>query len=301
MNIEQLKYIVEISQTGSLKAAAEKQNITLPALSQALSKLENELNIELFHRSKKGSFPTEEGKVLISKAANVLEKLQEFIEEAENYTNTLKGEVKIATFPGPMEVIVELITQLKKEYPFIRASIEENNSQTILDKVYQQEVDIGLLIFTEKDRKENKQLVFNRLIDGHMVVAVNKHSPLAKEKLITIEMLQNQPIILYNDHCIIEFIHHLSSLTNHMEILFTTNNVETIRYALEKNTAINIGYDYSFETIIGLANNDDYVTINFSEPFYKTYYFGYIYSAQKGLSRISKEFLKRLSEIISDY
>jgi len=300
MNIEQLKYIVEISQTGSLKAAAEKQNITLPALSQAVSKLENELNIELFHRSKRGSYPTEEGKLLIAKARKVLEKLQDFVEEAENYTNTLKGEIKIATFPGPMDVIVEIITQLKNEFPYIRASIEENNSQNIIEKVCNQEVDIGLIIFTEKDIKKNKQLIFNKMIDGRMVVAVNKHSSLANEKMISSSMLENQPIILYNDHCIIEFINELNSLAKQMEILFTTNNVETIRYALDNNTAINIGYNYSFETITGLANNDHYITINFAPDLSKTYYFGYICSAQKGLSRISKEFLKRLGTAISE-
>ncbi|WP_445488725.1 LysR family transcriptional regulator [Niallia sp. 03133] len=300
MNIEQLYYIVEAAETGSLKAAAQKQNITLPALSQAITKLEKELNIELFHRSRNGSYPTEEGQRLIDIAAQVLVKLQEFKDEAENYTNTLKGEIKIATFPGPMEVLVELITAFRQEYPFIRASIEENNSQTILEKVYQHEVDIGLLIYTDNDIKKNKHLVFNKLIDGHMIVAVNKNSALAKEEIITEVQLENQPIILYNDHCIINFIKDFDFLANNMEILFTTNNVETIRYALEKNTAINIGFDYSFETVTGLSNNDEYVTINFAEPLYKTYYFGYVYPKNKALSRISKEFINRLNKALTE-
>ncbi|MGP7819616.1 LysR family transcriptional regulator [Niallia sp. 01092] len=298
MNMEQLYYIVEIAETGSLKAAAEKQNITLPALSQAVAKLEKEINIELFHRSRNGSYPTEEGQRLINIASEVIMKLQEFRNEAESYTNTLKGEIKIATFPGPMEVLVELITAFKKAYPFIRASIDENNSQTIMDRVYHQEVDIGLLIYTDDDIEKNKQLVFNRLLDGHMIVAVNKKSPLAKESLITKEMLKNQSIILYNDHCITEFIKNCDFLANNMEILFTTNNVETIRNALEKNTAINIGFDYSFETVTGLSNSDKYVTINFAESLDKTYYFGYVYAKNKTLSQISKEFIYRLNKSI---
>src|SRR5689334_10753443 len=101
MTIEQLKYIVAIARSGSLKAAAAEQHVTLPALSQALTNLERELNISLFRRSRTGTTPTEEGNKLIQHAEAVLEKLQEFTEEAETYTESLNGELKIASFPGP--------------------------------------------------------------------------------------------------------------------------------------------------------------------------------------------------------
>lgn len=128
-----------------------------------------------------------------------------------------------------------------------------------------------------------------------MVVAVNKNSPLANNEYITEKMLINQPIILYNDHSILEFVQNLAIVENDMEILFTTNNVETIRYALERNTAINIGYDYAFKTITGLANNDSYVTLPFVDTIINTYYFGYIYPIDKGISKVAKEFLNRLT------
>ncbi|HEO8422429.1 LysR family transcriptional regulator [Niallia sp. FSL W8-0635] len=295
MNIEQLKYIVEISNAGSLKTAAQKVNISLPALSQSVTKLEKELNVEIFHRSRKGSYPTAEGKVLIQKANDVLEKLQEFYDHAESFTHTLKGELKIATFPGPLDLLADQITLYKKDFPFIKASIEEDNSQHIIEKIKKEEVDIGLIIYNDEDIQKNKNILFHKLYDGCMVVAVNKQSPLANNTYITEKMLENQPIILYNDHSILDFMQNLNTLENNMEILFTTNNVETIRYALERNTAINIGYDYAFKTITGLANNNSYVTIPFVDTLMNTYYFGYIYAANKGISRVAKEFLKRLT------
>ncbi|NGY80006.1 LysR family transcriptional regulator [Bacillus megaterium] len=69
MNIEQLKHIVEIDKTGSLKEAAGNLHITLPALSQSIKNLEKELNIMIFHRSRRGSIPTEEGHRLIERPA----------------------------------------------------------------------------------------------------------------------------------------------------------------------------------------------------------------------------------------
>lgn len=295
MNLEQLKYIVEISNSSSLKTAATKLNISLPALSQSVTKLEKELNIEIFHRSRKGTYPTEEGKILISKATGVLEKLQEFLDEAESFAHILKGELKIATFPGPLDLLADQITLYKKEFPYIKASIEEDNSQHIIEKVKKEEVDIGFIIYTEEDIKKNSDLRFHKLYDGCMVVAVNKDSALANNEYITEKMLINQPIILYNDHSILEFVQNFDIVEKDMEILFTTNNVETIRYALERNTAINIGYDYAFKTITGLANNNSYVTLPFVDTIINTYYFGYIYPIDKGISRVAKEFLKRLT------
>ncbi|MED4036297.1 LysR family transcriptional regulator [Niallia taxi] len=298
MNIEQLKYMVEIARTGSLKEAAENLHITLPALSQSIKNLEKELKISIFHRSRRGSVPTEEGHKLVEKANSVLQKLQEFMEEAEAYTNTMNGEMKIATYPGPMEILVNLISDIKREYPNIKASIYENSTEHIIEKVLEGEVDVGFITYTEKEEKKYRNLVFKKLLDGHMVVAVNKNSPLAQNKLITAEMLIDQPIVLYNDVYINEFMKGFSSLP--FDILFTTNNVDTIRHTLENNTAINIGFDYAFKTDAGLSRSDKYVVINFASPHYKTYSFGYFYNANNGLSRILREFLKRIHRTIKD-
>ncbi len=296
MNIEQLKYMVEIARTGSLKVAAENLHVTLPALSQSIKNLEKELNIMIFHRSRRGSIPTEEGQKLVEKASSVLQKIQEFIDEAEAYTNTMNGEIKIATYPGPMEILVGLISEIKSEYPSIKASIYENSTEYIIEKVLEGEVDVGFITYTEKEEKKYRNLVFKKLLDGHMVVAVNKNSPMAQHSLITEEMLINEPIVLYNDIYIKEFMKGFSSLP--YDILFTTNNVDTIRHTLENNTAINIGFDYAFKTDAGLSRSDKYVIINFANPHYKTYSFGYFYNANNGLSRIIREFLKRIHRTI---
>ena len=296
MNIEQLKYIVEIAKTGSLKEAADNLHVTLPALSQSIKNLERELNILIFHRSRRGSIPTEEGHRLVEKANSVLLKFQEFIDEAEAYTNTMNGEIKIATYPGPMESLVRLISEIKSDYPNIKASIYENSTEYIIGKVLEGEVDIGFITYTEKEEKKYPNLVFKKMVDGHMVAAVNKNSKLAQYNLMTEELLKDQPVVLYNDIYIHEFIRGFQSKP--FEILFTTNNVDTIRHSLENNTAINIGFDYAFKTDASLSRSKQFIIINFAPPHYKTYSFGYIYNANNGLSRIIREFLRRIQSTI---
>ncbi|MHC8520955.1 LysR substrate-binding domain-containing protein [Rossellomorea sp. H39__3] len=109
-------------------------------------------------------------------------KLQDFMDEVEAYTETMNGEIKVATYPGPMEILVRVITELKREYPNVKASVYENSTEFIIDRVLEGEVDVGFITYTEKEEKRYRNLVFKKLVDGHMVAAVNKHSPLPRKR-----------------------------------------------------------------------------------------------------------------------
>lgn len=293
MNIEQLKYIVVIARTGSLKQAADELHLTLPALSQSIKSLESELNITLFHRSRRGSVPTEEGHKLIEKAKYVLLAYQDFIDEAEAYTNTMSGEIRVATYPGPMGILVEVISKLKMDYPDIKTAVYENSTEAIIKKVQDGEVDVGLITYNEKEEHKYRTLIFNKLLDGHMVAAINKNSQLTKYSQITEEMLKGQPIILYDDIYISDFMKRFNLPA--LDIRLITNNIDTIKNSLENNTAINIGFDYAFKTDVGLSKSSEFVIVDFAPPLNNTYAFGYIYHKNNGLSRIIREFIKRMS------
>ncbi|WP_113927598.1 LysR family transcriptional regulator [Bacillus sp. P14.5] len=62
MNIEQIKYILEVSKEGSITKAAERLHLSPSALSQSITQLEKELGVTIFSRSRKGTTPTSEGK-----------------------------------------------------------------------------------------------------------------------------------------------------------------------------------------------------------------------------------------------
>ena len=62
MNIEQLQYIIEVSEQGTIAKAAENLHVSHSAISQAIASLESELGITIFNRSRSGSICTTEGK-----------------------------------------------------------------------------------------------------------------------------------------------------------------------------------------------------------------------------------------------
>ena len=76
MTLQQLKYIIEIVNAGSMNAAAEKLFVTQPSLSNAVKELERELGIEIFLRSNRGIALSSEGVEFLSYARQVIEQAE---------------------------------------------------------------------------------------------------------------------------------------------------------------------------------------------------------------------------------
>ncbi|MGG1662309.1 LysR family transcriptional regulator [Brevibacillus sp. NRS-1366] len=295
MNLEQLEYIVEVAKTGSLTKASQNKHVTLSAISQSLSSLEAELGVTLFTRSRLGAVPTPEGRIIIKKAFEVLMKIQEIQEEAQNYTNTLSGELRLATIPGPMNLLVNAISSFKKDYPHIRTEIAEKGTQEILEDIRRDKIDIGLIIMYESLIKKSAGLglAFEQLLEGKMVVGVSKSSPLAFQDSVTPEELRRHSFVLYNDEYVRWFVEDFAAKYGPVDILFTTNNTDAIRNAVRENMAVTIGLDYSFIHEPYLQNID-LVTLDLEVPGQQPIYLGWVRSEERHFSRISASFTNRL-------
>lgn len=115
MNIEQLKYVVEVAKMKSFSKAASNLFITQSALSQSIARLETQLNIELFKRTRTGAIPTTIGKTIIQKATEALSKMKE-IEEISS-GNLIEGNLRIASIPGSSLFFPHLLASYKQTYP----------------------------------------------------------------------------------------------------------------------------------------------------------------------------------------
>ncbi|MCI1695662.1 LysR family transcriptional regulator [Aneurinibacillus aneurinilyticus] len=294
MNLEQMEYIVEVAKTGSLTQAAHNSHVTLSAISQSISSLESELGIILFTRSRgSGAIPTAEGKSIISKANEVLIKVNELREEAQSYSSTLSGKLKIATIPGPMHLLVDVVSEFKKDFPKVKIEILEKGPKEILDDIQHSKIDIGLIVLSKKLMEKHNGLSFERLLEGKMVVGVNKNSPLSLERSITPEKLINQTLVLYDDEYIREYMTNLISRYGSIDILFITNNTQAIQNAVKAGLAVTIGLDYSFINNLPY-DSQDIVPIELELPNTEQVYYGWVRPKGKHSSQISKRFINRL-------
>ncbi|MEH7349447.1 LysR family transcriptional regulator [Gottfriedia acidiceleris] len=289
MNLEQLQYIIEVSKSGSLTLAAQKSHITLSAISQSISLLENELGVSLFTRSRgQSAIPTREGKVIIEKATEILMKVNELKEEANDFKNTLSGELRIATIPGPTHLLINTVSRFKQDFPNVKIEIFERGPNEIIENIQSHKIDIGLIV-SEDLIPKNSGLIYERLLEGKMVVGVSSTSPLSFLKSLSPEKLQQETLILYDDPIIKNFVEEYISKFGKTNILFTTNNTVAIENAVRSGLGLTIGLDFSF------LKNNGLVPIEIKLPNPLPVHYGWVRHDGKFSSQAAKTFLNRLS------
>lgn len=299
MNLEQMQYIVEVARTKSLIAASKNLFITQSALSQSISNLEIELGIKLFTRSRKGTLPTQEGKIVIKKALEIVIKVQEIREEAQNYTDTLSSELRIASIPVGMASLVKTISSFKSDYPRTNFQITQSSSKEILHDIRENKLDLGL-IATKKIPYEDKELIYEPFWEGKIVVGVGMSSPLSGQKRINARELLKYPFVFYDEDYVHEFVGHFAESVGPLQTLFTSNNPIALIYALEEGLAITCGYDFSFLSSSYLSKSN-FVTLEIDQLDQNPLSFAWVRSINSEKTTSQKFVNRFIKEIQSGY
>ena len=100
MDLRQLEYIVQIAEENNITRAAEKLYITQSALNQQLLKLEKELGVPLFHRSRTDWHPTEAGEIYLSAARKMLQNEKDTYYRIHDLAEIQKGQLSVGFTPG---------------------------------------------------------------------------------------------------------------------------------------------------------------------------------------------------------
>ncbi|MFE4706817.1 LysR family transcriptional regulator [Peribacillus simplex] len=301
MHIEQLEYIVEISETGSFSVAAENLHVTQSGISKSIGKLEEELGIKIFNRSRSGALPTEEGKTVIEKAYEVIIKLQEFRKTAKIQSSHALEDLKISVYPLLIESIFKSLSSFKEDNPHIQIEIKEAPSHIIIEKIKKKSVDIGLTYIT-KQIIEDEELDSEVLINSKAKICVSKDSPLASKDYLTPQNLLNQSIILYDSKEMREEMHNFLKNYGKMNVLCVTNNVNLIRQFVAEGLVISATSD------IFLRNNP-YISSGKIIPIDLLQYsntsisIGWVRLKERMITKSTKTFLNHLKDqfLIGNY
>ena len=195
MKIVQLQYFCAVTRLHSITKAAAELYVTQPAISSAIKELEKEFSINLFNRTKNHLTLTKEGELFYQKAVVLLEQYNNTLEQLYDL-GQCKATVKIGIPPLLSTIFFpQLITDFKELYPDISFELFEYGSIRAANMVQEGKLDLALvnMHFYEID-KLNSFTVMNDKI----VFCVSKSHPLAKCHEVTIEMIKNEPLIMYN-------------------------------------------------------------------------------------------------------
>ncbi len=199
MTIVQLEYVIAVDRHRSFARAAKSCFVTQPTLSMQVKKLEEELNVILFDRSKKPVMTTDIGRKIIAQAKIGLRSLKKIEDVINDEKDEIKGELRLGVIPTLSPYLLPLfITDFIQKYPQVNLVIEELISEHIIKKLNDDELDLGILVTPLNE----KNLIETPLFYESFVVYMSTNHPLTKKVKVAFDDLNiNEMWLLKEGHC----------------------------------------------------------------------------------------------------
>ncbi|MDG3581658.1 MULTISPECIES: LysR family transcriptional regulator [Galbibacter] len=199
MTITQLQYVLAVAEHQNFTHAAEKSFVTQPTLSMQIQKLEDELDILIFDRGKKPIQLTAVGQKIVEQARNIVNesyRIQDIVDQEKGY---IGGEYRLGIIPTVMPTILPLfLKNFVKKYPKVNLKIEEQNTQTLIEKLEDGHLDAAIAA-TPLDNENIKERV---LYYEPFVAYVPDNHRLNQLKKVKVGDLDIDDILLLEDgHC----------------------------------------------------------------------------------------------------
>jgi LysR family hydrogen peroxide-inducible transcriptional activator len=195
----QLEYIVAVDTWRHFATAAEKCFITQPTLSMQIKKLEEDLGILIFDRSKQPVIPTQAGEQIILQARQTLKEAQKIYEIVKTEQGKIGGELKLAIIPTLAPYLLpRFVGNFINTYPNVQLHVQELLTDQILDALKKDQIDAGLLVTPIHNNDITiKPLFYEKFV----LYAKNLNLP-EKTSFFNIQNLKNTKFwILASGHC----------------------------------------------------------------------------------------------------
>ena len=242
MTTVQLEYIVAVDTYRHFSMAAEKCFVTQPTLSMQIQKLEEDLDVKIFDRSKQPVIPTEIGEEIIAQARNVLKEAQKIKEIINDKKTKISGEIRLGIIPTLAPYLLPIfLPDFIKKFPDIKLKIFEFTTEILIQKLKNNLLDAGLLVTPLND----ESLFENKLFFEEFVVYLSKSNELMNKKYVLANEIDVSKLwLLEEGHCIRSQIVKLCELKTKFKenqiFEYEAGSIETLKKMVEINNGITI-------------------------------------------------------------
>ncbi len=234
MTLQQLKYLVALDNYRHFVTAAEKCFVNQSTITIQVKKLEEEINIKIFDRSKSPLTVTPAGERIIEKARSVLGEVKEMKAMVADEKESVKGTFKIGIIPTISPYIIPSFSlDFEKDHHDTQLIIEELESEQIIDSLKKGKLDIGILVTPLNDRDIREIQLYN---EPFIFYGSKSHS-LVKKKELELSDLQtiDNLWLLKNGHCFKNQVERLcKNYNNKSSIQFQSGSIETLKKMVDK-------------------------------------------------------------------
>lgn len=196
INLDLYKVFYIVAKNGSISAAANILFISQPAITFQIKKLEEQLGVSLFIRTKHGVILTEEGKVLFNYVKKGIENITNGENAISNLKNLDSGTIRIGVSTTICRyILMPYLEKFHEKYPKIDIQINNNLSDNLLKELRNGNLDI-LIMF--KPSNENNDLILTPITDVQDIFVANKKYYDLTKGILNTKNLKSYPLILPN-------------------------------------------------------------------------------------------------------
>ena len=266
MNIQQLRYVVAIANSGTFREAAEKMYVSQPSLSISVRDLEKELGFKIFRRTSSGTFLTRRGMEFYEKAQELVKGFDVF---QNQYANPEEEKDEFSIASQHYDFLPPTITAFSERYPDYKSfRIFESTTVQILDEVAQGHSEIGIIYLNNQkgimQRVEKLGLEVIELIPFHTHIYLREGHPLAEKEELVMEDLADLPTVRFTQEKD-EYLYYSENFvdTSASSQMFNVTDRATLNGILERTDAYATGSGFLDSdsvngiTVIRLRDNLD--------------------------------------------
>ena len=229
MTITQLKYVLAVAEHQNFTKAAQHTFVTQPTLSMQIQKLEEELDIQIFDRTKKPIELTLVGKKIVTQAKNIVnesERMQDVVDQERGF---IGGEFKLGIIPTIMPTLLPMFLKtFTKRYPKVQLKIEELNTEEIIQRILDGHLDAAIAATPLENEKIKERALYYEPFVGY----IPESHELYSKNLLEVKDLDVDNILLLEDgHCFRDGVLNLcknKSIAPHNGFQLESGSFETL-------------------------------------------------------------------------
>jgi len=265
MTLTQLSYIVAVDKYRHFATAAQKIYITQPTLSMQIQKLEDELGVLIFDRSKSPVVPTAMGEQIIEEAKQILSGAKHIEDMVAVQGESLKGTFRVGIIPTIAPYLVPLFLKpFIEAHPDVELIFEEALTAEVLKGLNEDYFDVGI-IATPTDQNIFEKDLF---LEPFMAYVSKDHELATKDKVTVDDLYQEDLWLLNEGHCFrdqtIKLCKKNNEKLNKSPIIFESGNLETLKRLVEQDFGVTLMPYLALNDIDKRCANG--VIKNFSDP-----------------------------------
>ncbi|WP_269243035.1 LysR substrate-binding domain-containing protein [Flavobacterium limnophilum] len=229
MTITQLQYVLAVAEHKNFTLAAEKCFVTQPTLSMQIQKIEEELNVQIFDRSKKPIQLTDIGQKIVNQAKNIVIEADRIKDIVEHQKGFIGGEFRLGIIPTIMPTLLPMfLNNFIKKYPKIKLIIEELNTEDIITRLKNGHLDAAIAATPLEDEKIKEIVLYYE----PFVAYIPESYAISQKNEIEFSDLNIDDILLLQDgHCFRDGILNLcksQSVSNKNTFQLESGSFETL-------------------------------------------------------------------------